>query len=108
MLEARPAGPIERCPGCGRMIEMPCLACQAEGHRLAGPARKFPATPTTEADLSLELDRDQRGRMESLRAAKIAAGEYSPQCDERRPAPIEERVFPQDVLRGGVSEGVRG
>ncbi len=23
-----PAGPIERCPGCGARVRMPCLACR--------------------------------------------------------------------------------
>ena len=27
-----PVGPVERCPQCGRKIEMPCRACLAEGH----------------------------------------------------------------------------
>ena len=23
-----PAGPVERCPGCGALVQMPCLACR--------------------------------------------------------------------------------
>jgi hypothetical protein len=23
-----PAGPLERCPGCGGMVQMPCLLCR--------------------------------------------------------------------------------
>lgn len=30
--------PVERCPGCGRLIEMPCRACQAKAYRDAGRA----------------------------------------------------------------------
>jgi len=38
-------GPVERCPGCGAMVHMPCLACrvrairQREGHRRPGGGR---------------------------------------------------------------------
>lgn len=30
------SGPVERCPGCGRLIQMPCRACRVEwrGQRL--------------------------------------------------------------------------
>ena len=58
LLVPRPPGPIEQCPGCGRLIEMPCLACQAEGHREMRPARKSPAAPAQEADLRPDLDED--------------------------------------------------
>lgn len=39
--------PIERCPGCGRMIEMPCRACQAIAYRDAGRADEH--TPNLDA-----------------------------------------------------------
>jgi len=28
-----PAGPVERCPGCGGMVQMPCLACRLRAMR---------------------------------------------------------------------------
>jgi hypothetical protein len=28
-----PVGPIERCPHCGRLVEMPCRAALAENYR---------------------------------------------------------------------------
>ncbi|MDY0165893.1 MAG: hypothetical protein RBS80_05070 [Thermoguttaceae bacterium] len=28
-----PAGPLERCPGCGGMVRMPCLACRVRALR---------------------------------------------------------------------------
>lgn len=28
-----PSGPRERCPGCGGMVEMPCLACRLRALR---------------------------------------------------------------------------
>ncbi len=28
-----PAGPAERCPGCGGMVQMPCLACRLRALR---------------------------------------------------------------------------
>jgi len=92
---ARLPGPVERCAGCGRMIEMPCLACQAEAHRASRPARKFPSTPAP-ASLAPELDEEQQARLDSLRAAKISQGEFP----RPGPAPIEERVLPQDVFDG--------
>ena len=52
----RTMGRTDRCPGCGRLIELPCLACQAEAHREMSRARKYPSTPATEADLAPDLD----------------------------------------------------
>jgi len=35
----RPEGPLQRCPGCGGMVYMPCLLCLARGRRdYRGPA----------------------------------------------------------------------
>ena len=28
-----PSGPVERCPGCGCMVQMPCLACRIRAMR---------------------------------------------------------------------------
>jgi hypothetical protein len=28
-----PTGPLERCPGCGGMVHMPCLACRIRAIR---------------------------------------------------------------------------
>ena len=111
-------GPIERCAGCGRMIEMPCLACQAEAARRRSVSRRAVAISRrgaeaqrigstaeialrspralreTETDLSPDLDDDQQARLESLQAAKRAAGEFP----RPGPAPIQERVVSEDVL----------
>lgn len=32
-------GPVERCPGCGAMVRMPCLACRLRASRRL---RRFP------------------------------------------------------------------
>lgn len=37
--------PVERCPGCGRLIEMPCRACQAKAYRDVGTAPNLDAAP---------------------------------------------------------------
>lgn len=34
-------GPPERCPGCGGMVRMPCLACRIESMRRAGVLRRL-------------------------------------------------------------------
>ncbi len=107
MLEARPKGPVERCPGCRRLIEMPCLACEAEAYRSARPARRFPSTSASADDLGSKLEGDERGRLESLRPGKIAEEESRPTPNDERLAPIEERRLDLEELRRQRKEELR-
>jgi len=40
-----PTGPLERCPGCGGMVFMPCLACRIRASRRAADRRQRNANP---------------------------------------------------------------
>lgn len=33
-------GPVERCPGCGAKVYMPCLACQVRKQKRANPTAR--------------------------------------------------------------------
>jgi len=54
-----PAGPPERCPGCGGMVYMPCLLCRArkqstENRRVSPPSRLVDAPLRIGLDLRPE------------------------------------------------------
>ena len=70
----RPAGPPQRCPGCGGMVSMPCRACLSRAWKarrtkpsiLAGMA-------TLDEPLGMNLRGGQRRRYEELLVRKLAA-----------------------------------
>ncbi len=59
--EVLAAGPVERCPGCGRLIQMPCRACLVPAIRAA--PRALPA----DGDCRLDLGDGARARYEEMR-----------------------------------------
>jgi len=67
-----PAGPLERCPGCGAMVFMPCRACRARV-TAAGSPKPPAALPAVQIDetLELQLKPQHRARYEPLHARKI-------------------------------------
>ncbi|HBT76496.1 MAG TPA: hypothetical protein DEB39_06130 [Planctomycetaceae bacterium] len=61
-------GPFGRCPDCGRMVFLPCLACLTEQDGdVADPAETVEAEP-----MCIHLDGDERQRYEYVRLEKIA------------------------------------
>ena len=60
------SGPSERCPGCGRLIQMPCPACAVT--RVCRPYRLH-----SECELELELRGADRERHEALVASGLEA-----------------------------------
>jgi hypothetical protein len=67
-----PAGPPERCPGCGGMVYHPCRFCQARS--LAALSRK-PATGRRQEPpgelLTLQLKEEHRRRYEEIHARRL-------------------------------------
>ena len=63
-----PAGPPQRCPGCGGLVHMPCRLCHVR--KLVAEARI--ARPPTRRDppMRLELSDDHRARYERIRLAR--------------------------------------
>jgi len=72
---------LRRCPGCGRRVEMPCVACRAEQERrrlaqlrrsaaAAGLPAVFEAAVGRGVRLGVELVGEQRRRYEAIRASK--------------------------------------
>jgi hypothetical protein len=69
-----PAGPFERCPGCGGMVNMPCRLCLARSLLQSGGAVLPP--PDDAADpLHLDLKEDHRRRYEQVCARRQAEKE---------------------------------
>jgi transcriptional regulator with XRE-family HTH domain len=64
-----PAGPPERCPGCGGMVYLPCRLCRVRERaaRIASPTQRK-ATTLGEEPLGLNLRSDHRARYEEVRA----------------------------------------
>jgi len=66
----QPLGPLERCPGCGGMVYMPCRLCRVRS-RLARRTRR-PLTNGEAEPVRLELSGEYRVRYERVRAQRIA------------------------------------
>lgn len=89
-----PAGPLERCPGCGGMVFMPCLLCRVEAIRAESPRtsklrlRTRPAEP-----LGLNLKEKDRARYEEVWLRRRQAEQMEPDavdaCDV--PEPEDDR-----------------
>ena len=59
-----PAGPPQRCGGCGGMVAMPCLLCRA---RAARRTRPVGPSPEVNEPLALNLREEHRLRYEAIR-----------------------------------------
>lgn len=69
-----PAGPLERCPGCGGMVFMPCLLCRVEAITAASPRRSRLRLRTRPAEpLGLNLKEKDRARYEEVRLRRRQA-----------------------------------
>ncbi|MBN2475836.1 MAG: helix-turn-helix domain-containing protein [Pirellulales bacterium] len=72
--DAPPAGPPQRCPGCGGMVWMPCRLCRTR-------ARMSPRQPTpvprwlrpVDQPLGLDLKGEYRARYQQVRARRAEA-----------------------------------
>jgi hypothetical protein len=69
-------GPLQRCPGCGGLVYLPCLLCRVRQWQAACCGRTRANRPA--GILELELVGEHRARYERVRARKlrlIARGE---------------------------------
>jgi transcriptional regulator with XRE-family HTH domain len=74
-----PAGPPERCPGCGGMVYMPCRLCHAMKSRgkLARSSRKVKMV-LSDVSCQLDLRPDHRVRYEEVRNWREARAAMEP------------------------------
>ena len=63
------SGPAVRCPGCGRKVHLPCMACRVAS---MPPCTTF---ATSEGETSLDLQGDHRRRYERIRRGRLE-GEF--------------------------------
>jgi len=64
-----PAGPPQRCPGCGGLVYMPCILCRTNQRA----ARRTPRTAANgDVSLALQLRPDHRARYEAVRQKREA------------------------------------
>jgi len=68
-------GPLERCPGCGARVYMPCRICAARSFRASHPRQRLVDLRRPEPELRLELKEEHRRRYEQVRARRLAAGQ---------------------------------
>ncbi len=61
-------GPFGRCPDCGRMVFLPCLACRTEKVGTVAD----PAEVAEEEPMCVQLEGEQRQRYEYIRLEKVA------------------------------------
>jgi transcriptional regulator with XRE-family HTH domain len=86
-----PAGPLERCPGCGGMVFMPCLLCRIEALKAESPRmsklrlRTRPAEP-----LGLNLKEKDRARYEEVRLRRQQVEQMAPAAADACEAPEPE------------------
>lgn len=85
-----PAGPLQRCPGCGGMVYMPCRACQIRtwaAHASMSVGPPWPGEP--DEPLQLDLNRQHRARYEEVRLQRSFSAESA-----SAPADRDEPCFP--------------
>ncbi len=99
------SGPVQRCPGCGRLIAMPCRACRVERLVASGQSpRKYPDDPQFDEPLSVALQDEDPERYLKIRRAKeqsllaemtVAAevGAVADPCGEEEPSDEELEVI---------------
>ena len=76
-------GPPRRCPGCGAMVLMPCLACDLKNDARGAPKpRPGPRPGQPDGLLELDLRPEHRARYERVRARREAEAERAAHCDE--------------------------
>lgn len=98
-----PAGPPQRCSGCGGMVYMPCRLCHA---RALKAGRSKPPIPQwlmqLDEPLGLDLKAADRARYEEVRAERIRAESESEPDDPGEAANVDgddERGLDPAVLR---------
>jgi hypothetical protein len=69
-------GPLQRCPGCGGLVEMPCRACHTRS-LLARARRRMRPTPAPHRckPLNLELRQPERSRYEVIHDLRVRHGQ---------------------------------
>jgi hypothetical protein len=76
-------GPPQRCPDCGAMVLMPCLACELKRDARGAPGRRpGPRSGYPDGLLELDLRGEHRARYERVRARREAEAEQAAHCDE--------------------------
>ncbi|MDY0168086.1 MAG: hypothetical protein RBS80_16175 [Thermoguttaceae bacterium] len=68
-----PDGPERRCPTCGVLVSMPCVACRVreELRRMPPPCDRF-ESPCDDSALDLALRPHHQARYEEVRARRMA------------------------------------
>ena len=67
------SGPPHRCPGCGRLVLMPCLACLIAREKAAGRLKRAHTGPD-QAPPDLDLRPGDRARYDEIRGGDEARG----------------------------------
>ena len=81
-----PNGKPGRCPTCGRLVKLPCLACRLEKTRPERPPQAEQA-PTETEELGVDLRGAERARYQRLRRARQALHQATAQPAEGPPPP---------------------
>ncbi len=79
-----PPGPVERCAGCGAVVETPCRLCRVRRLLAEGRLQRLPGKP--EGRLGLELREEHRRRYEQVRRRRQTSAQAA-----QEPSPNMER-----------------
>jgi len=83
---AAPTGPLQRCPGCGGMVYMPCRLCRTRALKARSSKPPIPAwLMQLEEPLGLALREDDRARYEEIRSQKASAPTSERCCEADQP-----------------------
>lgn len=88
--------PVERCPDCGHLVQMPCVYCSAQRYlsKKKGPVPLDPENSTELIDYSFEIQLKGRARQryEKIRARKEKR--YRKEKDQHAVlAPVFDHIF---------------
>jgi hypothetical protein len=76
-------GPPRRCPDCGALVLMPCLACALRRDAATAPGRQpHPRSGRLAGLLELDLRGEHRARYERIRARREAEGDAAAERSE--------------------------
>ena len=96
-----PVGPLQRCPGCGGMVYMPCSLCRARALKAGSsklPIRAWLKQP--DEPLGLDLKEEDRARYEEILMRRESASDCQARREVARPGegPRDEREERGDGL----------
>ncbi len=101
--------PMEKCVGCGAMVQLPCRACLVRNLLKAGRLTPGLRLSEIEGMIRVELRGEELTRYNELHAVKVARSEERGASSEQRPDEANQDVWSEPTFEQLEEiEGVRG